>query len=165
MELGDLLMGRRIRQNHALEHATVSVLSQHIPGLAVSARASHHGFTIFADLDLDSVRRASAEALARLRAGERELAIHRNCGTNLAVGASVTLAGWLFALMTLRPRTRIASAAIGSVVGFASARPLGGMAQRHFTTLSDVRDVRFVAIRRRQSLGRRFVDVLTEAER
>ena len=101
MELGDLLMGRRIRQNHALEHATVSILSAHTPGLAVSARANYHGFTIFADLDLDSVRRASAEALARLRAGERELAIHPNCGTNLAVGTSVMLAGWLFALRRL----------------------------------------------------------------
>ena len=165
MELGDLLMGRRIRQNHALEHATVSILSDHIPGLAVSARANRHGFTIFADLDLDAVRRASAEALARMRAGERELAIHPNCGTNLAVGTSVMLAGWLFALMTLRPRARVASAALGSLAGFASARPLGTVVQRHITTLPDVRDVCIVAIRRRQALGRRFVDVLTEARR
>ena len=165
MELGDLLMGRRIRQNHALEHATVSILSDHIPGLAVSARANRHGFTIFADLDLDAVRRASAEALARMRAGERELAIHPNCGTNLAVGTSVMLAGWLFALMTLRPRARVASAAIGSLAGFASARPLGTVVQRHITTLPEVHDLRIVKIRRRQALGRRFVDVLTEAER
>jgi hypothetical protein len=165
MELGDLLMGRRIRQNHALEHATVSILSAHTPGLAVSARANHHGFTIFADLDLEAVRRASAEALTRMRAGERELAIHPNCGTNLAVGTSVMLAGWLFALMTLRPRARVASAAIGSVAGFASARPLGSVVQRHITTLPEVDDLRIIAIRRRQALGRRFVDVLTATER
>ena len=165
MELGDLLVGRRIRQNHALEHATVSILSAHSPGLAVSARANHQGFTIFADLDLDAVRRASAEALARMRAGERELAIHPNCGTNLAVGTSVMLVGWLFALMTLRPRTRVASAAIGSLAGFASARPLGSVVQRHITTLPEVHDLRIVAIRRRQVLGRRFVDVLTRADR
>lgn len=165
MDLGDLMMGRRIRQNHALEHATVSILSDHVPGLAVSARANHHGFTIFADLDLDAVRRASGEALARLRAGERELAIHPNCGTNLAVGTSVMLAGWLFALMTLRPRARVASAALGSVAGFASARPLGGLVQRHITTLPEVRDLRIVAIRRRYLFGRRFVDVLTATER
>jgi hypothetical protein len=164
MELGDLLMGRRIRQNHALEHATVSILTAQTPGLAVSARANHHGFTIFADLNLEAVRRASAEALARMRAGERELAIHPNCGTNLAVGTSVMLAGWLFALMTLRPRARVASAAIGSVAGFASARPLGSVVQRHITTLPEVDDLRIVAIRRRQALGRRFVDVLTATE-
>jgi len=165
MEMGDLLMGRRIRQNHALEHATVSILSAHTPGLTVSARANYHGFTIFADLDLEAVRRASGEALARMRAGERELAIHPNCGTNLAVGTSVMLAGWLFALMTLRPRARVASAAIGSVAGFASARPLGSVVQRHITTLPEVDDLRIVAIRRRQALGRRFVDVLTATER
>jgi hypothetical protein len=37
--------------------------------------------------------------------------------------------------------------------------------QRHITTLPEVHDLRIVAIRRRQALGRRFVDVLTEAER
>jgi hypothetical protein len=111
------------------------------------------------------VRRASAEALARLRAGERELAIHPNCGTNLAVGTSVMLAGWLFALMTLRPRARVASAAIGSVAGFASARPLGSVVQRHITTLPEVDDLRIMVVRRRQVCGRRFVDVLTATER
>jgi hypothetical protein len=164
MELGDLVMGRRIRQNHALEHATVSVLAAHAPGLAVSARANRRGFTIFADLDLEAVRRASVEALARMRAGERELAIHPNCGTNLAVGTSVMLVGWLFALMTLRPRMRVASAAIGSLAGFATARPLGSVVQRHITTLPDVRNLRIVAIRRSHVLGRRFVDVLTGTE-
>jgi hypothetical protein len=157
MELGDLLMGRRIRQNHALEHATVSILSDHIPGLAVSARANRHGFTIFADLDLDAVRRASAEALARMRAGERELAIHPNCGTNLAVGTSVMLAGWLFALMTLRPRARVASAAIGSVAGFASARPLGSVVQRQSRrspTCKTCASWRFVAASRGRRRGR-----------
>jgi Domain of unknown function (DUF6391) len=164
LELGNLLLGRRIRQNHALEHATVSILASRAPGLAVSARANPRGFTIFADLDLESVRRASAEALARMRAGERELAIHPNCGTNLAVGTSVMLLGWLLALMTLRPRVRLASAAIGSLAGFASARPLGSVVQRHITTLPDVHDVRIAAIRRRHVFGRRFVEVLTATE-
>jgi hypothetical protein len=67
--------------------------------------------------------------------------------------------------MTLRPRTRVASAALGSLAGFASARPLGSVVQRHITTLPEVHDLRIVAIRRRQVFGRRFVDVLTKAER
>jgi hypothetical protein len=37
--------------------------------------------------------------------------------------------------------------------------------QRHITTLPEVDDLRIVAIRRRQALGRRFVDVLTATER
>src|SRR5215831_7679005 len=110
MQAGDLLFGRRIRQNHALEHATVTILARDIPGLGVSARSNAHGFTIFAALDTDHVRRAADEALHRLRAGEAELAIHPNCGTNLAVGTSFVVLGSLLALTAVRQRTRLASA-------------------------------------------------------
>src|SRR5215469_18276592 len=98
MEAGDLLFGRRIRQNHALEHATVTILTRQRPGLAVSARSNSRGFTIFADLDPLLVRRSCDEALARLRAGESSLAIHPNCGTNLSVGMSLAMVGSLFGL-------------------------------------------------------------------
>ena len=47
---------------------------------------------------MNEVRAATHEALQRLQAGEAELAIHPNCGTNLAVGLSMALVGSLFAL-------------------------------------------------------------------
>src|SRR5215831_10052320 len=93
MEAGDLFFGRRIRQNHALEHATVTLLTRDRPELAVSARSNARGFTIYADLDPSLVRRACQEALWRLKSGEAELAIHPNCGTNLAVGMSLAMIG------------------------------------------------------------------------
>src|SRR2546430_15379128 len=89
MKPDDILFGRRIRQNHALEHATITILSGMIPDLRVSARSSSNGFIIFGDVDLGLLRRAVDEALRRLQAGEAELAIHPNCGTNLAVGVSL----------------------------------------------------------------------------
>lgn len=163
MQAGDLLFGRRIRQNHALEHATVTILSRRQPGLAVSARANARGFTIFADLDSLLVRRCCDEALDRLRAGESSLAIHPNCGTNLAVGMSLAMVGSLFGLTALRPRTRIASAVCSTFTGLAMARPLGRLVQRHVTTLPDLRDVRIVAVAPRRLWGRRVVEVLTAA--
>src|SRR5579859_1301577 len=108
MEAGDLLLTRRVRQNHALEHATVTILTNDLPGLSVSARSNLRGFTIFADLDPVLVRRAADEAMERLRAGEAELAIHPNCGTNLAVGMSIALLGSLWSLTAMRQRTRLA---------------------------------------------------------
>jgi hypothetical protein len=161
MGLTDLFLGRRIRQNHALEHATVTILAKHIPGLSVSARSNAHGFTIYADLDLRAVQASCQEALERLRAGEAELAIHRNCGTNLAVGASLAMLGSFCALAAPRPRTRVASAVASSVAGIMAARPLGGMVQRRVTTLPDLRDVRIDGVRSRRLLGRRVVEVLT----
>ena len=164
MGAGDLLFGRRIRQNHALEHATVTLLTRDRPELAVSARSNARGFTIYADLDPALVRRACQEALWRLKSGEAELAIHRNCGTNLAVGMSLAMIGSLFALTALRPRTRLASALASSLTGVAAARPLGMVVQRHVTTLPDLHDVRIVSVASKRFLGRRVVEVLTAAD-
>ena len=158
-----MLFGRRTRQNHALEHATVTLLAQTLPHLNASARSNARGFVIFADLPVGEVRVASQEALARLQAGEAELAIHPNCGTNFAVGLSLALVGSLFALTALRPRTRIATVMAGSVAGITVARPVGTLMQRYITTLPDVRDVRIHSVRRRRFLGKWVIEVQTES--
>lgn len=163
MQAGDLLFGRRIRQNHSLEHATVTLLSHALPRLAVSARSNTRGFTIFADLDVPLVERCCHEALGRLRSGESHLAIHPNCGTNLAVGTSLAMLGSLFGLTAVRPRTRVVSAVASLMTGIAAARPLGRVVQRHVTTLADVSDMRIVSVRRKRLFGRRVVEVLTES--
>ena len=158
-----MLFGRRTRQNHALEHATVTLLAQTIPHLNASARSNARGFVIFADLPVGEVSAASHEALGRLRAGEAELAIHPNCGTNLAVGLSLAMVGSLFALTALRPRTRIATMMAGSVAGFTVARPVGTLMQRYITTLPEVEDICIRSVRRRRFLGRWVIEVQTES--
>ena len=164
MKLDNILFTRRVRQNHALEHATFTILARMIPNLNASARSSGEGFIIFGDIDLGVLRRALDEALARLQAGEAELAIHPNCGTNLAVGISLVTVGTLLGLASSRPRTRFASAAASSVAGWAASRPLGEYVQRHFTTLPDLRGVRVTDIIRRTFLGFTIIDVRTVQE-
>lgn len=161
MEVGDLLLTRRVRQNHALEHATVTILTNELPGLSVSARSNTRGFTIFADLDPTVVRRAADEALERLNAGEAELAIHPNCGTNLAVGLSLALVGSLWSLTAMRQRARLVTAAGSAVASFMVARPVGSLAQKYLTTQPDVADIRIVEVRSRHLLGKRVVETLT----
>src|ERR1700757_1604186 len=124
MKAEDVVFGRRIRQNHALEHATITVLSGYVPNLRISARSSSSGFIIFGDVDLGILRRALDEALARLQAGEAELAIHPNCGTNLAVGVSLITIGTLLGMTSSHTRTRVVTAAASSLAGWAAARPL-----------------------------------------
>lgn len=158
-----MLFGRRTRQNHALEHATVTLLSQSLPTLNASARSNSRGFIIFADVPVDDVRQAAEEALERLQAGESELAIHPNCGTNLAVGLSLAMVGSLFALTALRPRTRIATVAAGSLAGITVARPVGTLMQRYVTTLADVQDIRLKSVRRRRFFGRWVIEAQTES--
>ena len=164
MKPEELLFGRRIRQNHALEHATITILSGYIPELRVSARSSSRGFIIFGDVDLGLLRRALDEALQRLQAGEAELAIHPNCGTNLAVGISLATLGTLLGLASNHTRTRVASTAFSSVAGVMAARPLGQLVQKHVTTLPDLQGVRVSKIFRRKILGMTVVEVRTVQE-
>ena len=161
MNAGNLLFGQRTRQNHSLEHATVTLLTRHLPGLVVSARANAKGFIIFADLDPTAVLAASEEALERLRRGECGLAIHPNCGTNLAVGTSLMMLGSLFAFTAVRRRTRIAATLASSIASVAAARPLGKLMQRYVTTSLELSDLRISSVRQRRLLGRRVVEVLT----
>ncbi len=161
MKVEDILFGRRIRQNHALEHATITILSQLIPDLAVSARSSSTGFIIFGDVDLGLLRRALDEALRRLQAGEAELAIHPNCGTNLAVGVSLVTVGTMLGMASRHPRTRVAAAAASSMAGLMAGRPLGEFVQKHVTTLPDLQGVRVTEIFRRKLFGFPIVEVRT----
>ncbi len=164
MKLDDVLFGRRVRQNHALEHATITILSEMIPNLSINARSYSDGFIIFRDLDLGVLRRAVDEALRRLQAGEAQLAIHPNCGTNLAVGISLMTIGTLLGMVSSSTRTRVASAAASSVAGWAAARPIGEFVQKHFTTLPDLKGVRVTEIFRRKMLGFTVIEVRTVQE-
>lgn len=164
MNVNDLLMGRRVRQNHALEHATFTILAEWEPTFTGSARSFSDGFVVFANLDLGLLRRAAEEALRRLQAGEAELAIHPNCGTNLAVGISLMTVGTMLGMASNRSRTRVAAAAASSLAGWAAARPLGEYVQRHFTTLPDLRGVRITEIYRRKVMGVPFIQVHTVQE-
>ncbi len=164
MQARERLPARRTRQNHALEHATITILSTYLPELSVSARSNSSGFTIFGDVDLGQLRRALNEALARLQAGEAELAIHPNCGTNIAVGISLFTLGAVLSMTSRRASVRMASTAFSSIAGFAVARPLGQWVQKYITTFPDLRGVRVTEIYRRKLLGFTVVEVRTIQE-
>jgi hypothetical protein len=164
MKADDVLFGRRTRQNHALEHATITILSGLVPDLSISAHSNPRGFIILGDVDLGQLRRALDEALRRLQAGEAELAISPNCGTNLVVGISLLTVGTLLGMTSSSARTRIASTAVSSVAGMMAARPLGEFVQRHYTTLPDLEGVRVTDIFRRKILGFTVIEVRTVQE-
>ena len=79
----------RIRRNHGLEHATIHVLSESHKRFSAQGNSDHRGFhlNIYGDVTEDEVAAAVAQAHRRLRAGERHLAVHPNCGTVLVTTA------------------------------------------------------------------------------
>ena len=70
---------------HALEHATIAVLASRFNRKKFSGLSLPFGFFLIGEASIEEVRDAFDIALSRLKAGETELALSKNCGTNIAV--------------------------------------------------------------------------------
>ncbi len=152
MNLLELPLVAAIRRNHALEHATINVMSQKCLDLRLLGRSDWAGFTVYGPADRKAVEAAVSEALRRLRAGESQLAIHARCGTNLAT--AVVLAGLAsYAAVKSRRRSRLErtlNVVLGVGAALVLAQPLGFKLQEHLTTSADVAGLRIVSIRRQE---------------
>ncbi len=129
------LLVQRTRQHHAIEHATLHMLAAQFPHRSFAGVSDPLGFTIYGDVSESLLRRAVGDALLRLQAGEEHLAIHPNCGTNLATSAVLaTLAAWL-GLAGRRPWfDKFGAALLLVVAALAAARPVGLRLQAYTTT-------------------------------
>ena len=90
----------RIRRNHALEHATLSVLAEGGARGLMAGYSTSGGFWLVAPAPRRQVQEAASTALRRLSAGESRLAISPSCGTNFAV--ATLLAGLALRLVESR---------------------------------------------------------------
>jgi hypothetical protein len=132
----------RTRRNHGLEHATMKVLNTKFPSLNLSGMSSPQGYTIIGEVTAEDVAEASIEALKRLRAGEADLAVHPNCGTNFAVpGAFAGLAAFLGTLGTgkrfKQKLERLPLMIVLATAALVLTYPLGPKVQERFTTSGD----------------------------
>lgn len=130
------------RRNHALEHATVTLLLERGVKPPLGGYSVPSGFFIWSSAPADVVDAASREALRLLKAGHSGLAVSPFCGTNWAASVLVGGAAALLAAGGRRgfwasARAAIAAAAAVSVLG----KPVGRFLQRRFTTLPDLERV------------------------
>lgn len=138
----DLPLILETRRNHALEHATIHVLSAKYPERHLAGHSNPTGFYILGNVTIDDLKSAVTEAWNRLRAGESELAIHAGCGTNFATSALLagSMAGFpLRGTKSLSRRFWLVPVAIGfGVLGFLLSQPLGPILQAKVTTEADL---------------------------
>jgi hypothetical protein len=132
----------RTRRNHGLEHATLKILNQKFPHLKLGGVSSPHGFTVVGDVSAEEVAEAAIEGLKRLRAGEADLALHPNCGTNFAVpGAFAGLAAWLGTLGSgksfKQKLERLPLMIVLATTALVLTNPLGPVIQQRITTAGD----------------------------
>ncbi len=82
-QLFKIAFNQRLRANHALEHATINVIEEHYGPLNIAGLGQENGFIIQGPVDPYTVEEAARAGLARLQRGEKDLAIHRRCGTSM----------------------------------------------------------------------------------
>lgn len=133
---------RRVRQNHALEHATVNVLEERYgPLLGISGLAQPEGFLLLGSVPApEEVRSAAWEGWQRLRAGQTELALHERCGTSLMAASLLFSAAAVGLILALPQGSLWTLLGLFLTVHFLS-RPLGLLLQRYVTTDADIREV------------------------
>jgi hypothetical protein len=150
---------KQVRRNHALEHATVHILSQRHPDTTIYARSQPSGLVVFGELPTEEVAKAVEEALVRLRGGEHQLAIHPNCGTNLVTAGGLS---GLAAVLAMRVQqigrkkrdlrqlvSSLPLAILAATAALLFAQPLGQTLQLYVTTDADVGSLHVTEISRR----------------
>lgn len=138
------------RRNHALEHASIHLLSHKHPTQRMAGHSNPTGFYLLGNLNTQDIWECVTEAHARLNSGEHDLAIHPGCGTNLATTAllSATFA-WLPLRGTKSTLWRfmlIPFAVIFAFIGFSMSKPLGPWLQKHVTTEARLGNLQIVDI-------------------
>lgn len=141
----DLPLILETRRNHALEHATIHVLSAKYPERHLAGHSNPTGFYILGNVTTDDLKSAVTEAWSRLRGGESELAIHAGCGTNFATTALMAGSFAWFPLSgskSMRRRFWLLPFAVAfGLLGFVLSQPLGPVLQAKVTTEADLGDL------------------------
>ena len=146
-------LGGAVRENHALEHATIVLLSRRFPEARLSGVSFASGFFVFGDIPTEAVRPAAEQALARLRGGEPEMAIHERCGTNLAVAGMLTGLSAMTVSKMRRPFNTFNNVILASTAALVLSRPLGLLVQRYVTTRTPGATMRVAGVRAMTFLG------------
>ena len=136
-----------LRRHHAIEHATVTLLTEREPSLQFVGRSNKTGFCIYGEVERDALNDAAQRALARLQNGESALAIHPRCGTNLVVAGILTAAAAVLAVGRKPRLDKIPNVILATTFAAFAAQPLGVVLQERVTTSPDARGARIAGIR------------------
>lgn len=137
--LKEMLM---LRQVHALEHATVWLLSE-TPGHqhsqdneTLGGLSTEQGFYLYGKVNKSRLQRAVGLALHRIKNGEWDLAIHPRCGTNLSVTMvlATSLAFGAHLMLPRGPIEQFLGFGVATATAASLAPDLGSLTQKYITT-------------------------------
>ncbi len=128
-----MLLGGAVKQNHALEHATIVMLEKKLD-VRLSGVSTALGFFIFGEVTTAEILPVAREALNVLRTTDPDLAINPRCGTNLAVAGILTGLSAMTVARMRRPFGNANNVITASTAALVLARPVGLTVQRYITT-------------------------------
>ena len=139
-----------IRQIHALEHATVWMLSDLVNAKqakfstsylstdneTIGGLSTEKGFYLYGEIDPSKLRIAVNRALTRLQQGEWNLALHPRCGTNSSVAAMLITSMAIMAHLSLpkEPIHQLMGMGLATLTANYLAPELGLYVQKYITT-------------------------------
>lgn len=126
-----------LRRNHALEHATINVIEERYGQQPLSGLAREEGFYIQGLAHPQLIREAAEEGLYRLMRGEKELVVHRRCGTSLTVANLLTAIVLIF-LIWQTGNLNIFLVIFAILVSNITSPWVGRWVQKRITTSADV---------------------------
>lgn len=148
----------RVRRNHALEHASINLLMQRYPDARIAGLSGPLGFMLLSTLTGEQIVPMVREALGSLKAGQADLALHRNCGTNLVITAGLTTLATIVGLgRYVYPRgqkersllgflERLPQVVLLNVMALVAAAPLSRWAQANVTTDAELQGVEIASV-------------------
>jgi len=150
MSILDLPVISRIRRNHGLEHASLTLLSNRKPTLRLTGISFSGGFFVFGEVETSELRSVVIQALSLMQNGEKQLAVHPNCGTNfVASGVVAGLLAWLGMVGAKDRRDKVERLPLIITLvtlAFIYTRPLGPIIQEHLTTSGEPGSLKIVDI-------------------
>ena len=156
MNLLDYSLIKRTRRNHALEHASIHLITAAYPGTPMAGRSTPYGFYVYGNITQDMLTTAAYDALRRLRSGESKLAIHPGCGTNYLT-SGIFAGSAAFATLSIGQRRdrwlRLPDVFIATTLALIVAQPIGPLLQEKVTTLADMGDLEITSVRPLGSRG------------
>jgi uncharacterized protein YqhQ len=145
-QIWTIAQSKNIRRNHAIEHATINVLEQ-LAGqqLNISGLSQEDGFYIAGIQNAEMVEEAAIRGLNLLKQGNCQLAIHRRCGTDIAIANFIT-ALIFFILLFTTGMFSILNIVIALLLSNLISPYLGEYVQKYFTTSCEVRNTDIVGL-------------------
>ena len=140
-----MLLGGAVKQNHALEHATIVMLEKKLD-VRLSGVSTALGFFIFGEVTTEEILPVAQEALNVLRTTDPDLAINPRCGTNLAVAGILTGLSAMTVARMRRPFSNANNVITASTAALVLARPVGLTVQRYITTQTPNASMRVVKV-------------------